>query len=43
VFNLLDARGVISVTERQSYILRVRELAKACGEAWIHTEAGRAT
>lgn len=41
VFNLLDARGVISVTERQSYILRVRELAKACGEAWLHTEAGR--
>jgi len=40
VFNLLDARGVISVTERQSYILRVRELAKACGEAWIATEAG---
>jgi glycyl-tRNA synthetase alpha chain len=40
VFNLLDARGVISVTERQSYILRVRELAKACGEAWIKTEAG---
>ena len=39
VFNLLDARGVISVTERQSYILRVRELAKACGEAWLHTEA----
>jgi glycyl-tRNA synthetase alpha chain len=42
VFNLLDARGVISVTERQSYILRVRDLAKACGEAWVHTEAGRA-
>ena len=41
-FNLLDARGVISVTERQSYILRVRELAKACGDAWIQTEAGRA-
>jgi glycyl-tRNA synthetase alpha chain len=40
VFNLLDARGVISVTERQSYILRVRELAKACGEAWLATEAG---
>ena len=39
VFNLLDARGVISVTERQSYILRVRELAKACGEAWLATEA----
>jgi glycyl-tRNA synthetase alpha chain len=40
IFNLLDARGVISVTERQSYILRVRELAKACGEAWLATEGG---
>jgi glycyl-tRNA synthetase alpha chain len=39
-FNLLDARGVISVTERQSYILRVRELAKACGAAWLRTEGG---
>jgi len=42
VFNLLDARGVISVTERQAYILRVRELAKACGEAWLATEGGGA-
>jgi glycyl-tRNA synthetase alpha chain len=42
LFNLLDARGVISVTERQSYILRVRELAKACGEAWLATEGGGA-
>jgi glycyl-tRNA synthetase alpha chain len=41
-FNLLDARGVISVTERQSYILRVRELAKACGEAWLRTQGGGA-
>jgi glycyl-tRNA synthetase alpha chain len=40
LFNLLDARGVISVTERQSYILRVRELAKACAAAWLKTEAG---
>ena len=40
VFNLLDARGVISVTERQSYILRVRDLAKACGAAWLMTEGG---
>ncbi len=40
LFNLLDARGVISVTERQSYILRVRELAKACGEAFLLTRAG---
>jgi len=42
IFNLLDARGVISVTERQSYILRVRELAKTCGKAWLKTEAGGA-
>ena len=41
-FNLLDARGVISVTERQSYILRVRELAKACGQAWLKTAGGGA-
>ena len=40
LFNLLDSRGVISVTERQSYILRVRELAKACGAAWLQTEGG---
>jgi glycyl-tRNA synthetase alpha chain len=41
-FNLLDARGVISVTERQAYILRVRELAKACCLAWSKTAGGRA-
>ena len=39
-FNLLDARGVIAVTERQSYILRVRELAKACGAAWLTAGGG---
>jgi glycyl-tRNA synthetase alpha chain len=42
LFNLLDARGVISVTERQSYILRVRELAKACCAAWLQTAGGGA-
>jgi len=42
MFNLLDARGVISVTERQSYILRVRELSKACGAAWLKTAGGGA-
>ena len=41
-FNLLDARGVISVTERQAYILRVRELAKGCCEAWVSTAGGGA-
>ena len=40
IFNLLDARGVISVTERQAYILRVRDLAKVCCAAWLKTEAG---
>tara|TARA_R110002110_G_scaffold376568_2_gene586645 strand:- start:160051 stop:160947 length:897 start_codon:yes stop_codon:yes gene_type:complete len=39
-FNLLDARGVISVTERQAYILRVRELAKGCCEIWLQAQAG---
>ncbi|MGQ0741484.1 MAG: glycine--tRNA ligase subunit alpha [Alphaproteobacteria bacterium] len=34
-FNLLDARGVISVTERAAYIARVRALAKICCEAWL--------
>jgi glycyl-tRNA synthetase alpha chain len=42
LFNLLDARGVISVTERQGFILRVRELARACCAAWLKTEAGGA-
>ena len=41
-FNLLDARGVISVQERQSYILRIRELAKECGASWLHTAGGGA-
>jgi glycyl-tRNA synthetase alpha chain len=43
-FNLLDARGVISVTERAAYIGRVRALAKGCCEGWLkargHLPAG---
>jgi len=35
LFNLLDARRVISVTERAAYIGRVRALACACCEAWL--------
>ena len=35
LFNLLDARGALSVTERAAYILRVRALAKSCCEAWL--------
>ena len=38
IFNLLDARGVISVTERQAYIGRVRTLAKACADAYVSAE-----
>ena len=39
IFNLLDARGVISVTERQAYIGRVRALAKACADAFVAADA----
>tara|TARA_A100001015_G_scaffold280396_1_gene342574 strand:+ start:138 stop:299 length:162 start_codon:yes stop_codon:yes gene_type:complete len=40
---LLDARGVISVTERQAYIGRVRALAKQCADAFVLTAAGGQT
>jgi glycyl-tRNA synthetase alpha chain len=39
-FNLLDARGVISVTERAAYIGRVRALAKGCCETWLASPQG---
>ena len=35
IFNLLDARGVIGVTERAKYILRVRDLAKTSCEKYV--------
>ncbi len=38
LFNLLDARGVIGVTERASYIARVRNMAKGCCEQWLAVE-----
>jgi len=41
MFNLLQARGVISVQERASYIGRVRDLAKGSCEAWIEKNAKR--
>ena len=34
-FNLLDARGAISITERTGYIARIRNLARACAEAYL--------
>ncbi len=39
-FNILDARGVISVTERAAYIARVRALAKACCGSWLDSGQG---
>ena len=42
LFNLLDARGVISVTERQAYIARVRALTRACADAFLATPTGGA-
>jgi len=40
-FNLLDARNVISVTERAAYIGRVRALAKGCCEAWLESRGAK--
>lgn len=42
LFNLLEARGYVSVTERAAYIGRVRALAKRCCEEWIAKEEGEA-
>ena len=36
IFNLLDARGVVSVSERQAYILRVREMSRLCCLNWLN-------
>lgn len=41
LFNLMDARGAIAVAERQSYIGRIRDLCKACAQAWAAQEEAR--
>jgi len=41
LFNLLDARGAVSVTERAAYIGRVRALAKGSAEAWRNSAKGK--
>jgi len=38
-FNVLDARGAISVTERARFIGRVRAMARACAEAYVRSRA----
>ena len=39
VFNLLDARGAISVTERAGYIGRIRNLARAVAQSYLESRA----
>ncbi|MBI5903262.1 MAG: glycine--tRNA ligase subunit alpha, partial [Deltaproteobacteria bacterium] len=39
-FNLLDARGAISVAERTRFIGRVRALARGCAEGYLRTREG---
>ena len=41
-FNLLDARGAISVTERAAYIGRVRTLARNVAQLYVELEVGDA-
>jgi glycyl-tRNA synthetase alpha chain len=38
LFNLMNARGAIAVAERASYIGRIRDLCKACAQAWVDLE-----
>jgi glycyl-tRNA synthetase alpha chain len=38
-FNLLDARGAISVTERMAYILKIRKLARRCAKLYVEGAA----
>ena len=38
VFNILDARGVISVAQRTEYIARIRDLTKEIGKIWVETQ-----
>jgi glycyl-tRNA synthetase alpha chain len=42
VFNVLDARGAFSVTERAAHIQRIRRLACGCAAAHLERRAGRA-
>ena len=38
VFNILDARGVISVAQRAKYIARIRDLVKVVGQVWLESQ-----
>lgn len=39
-FNILDARGAVSVSERMAYILRIRKLARACAKVYVEKSSG---
>ena len=38
IFNILDARGVISVAQRAEYIARIRDLVKGVGKIWLESQ-----
>ena len=38
VFNILDARGVISVAQRAEYISRIRNIVKGVGQVWLESQ-----
>ena len=38
VFNILDARGVISVAQRSEYIGRIRDITKGVAEIWVSSQ-----
>ncbi len=38
IFNILDARGVISVAQRAEYISKIRDLTKAVGKVWLESQ-----
>ena len=38
LFNILDARGVISVAQRAEYIGRIRDITKGVAEVWLNTQ-----
>ena len=38
IFNILDARGVISVAQRAEYISKIRDLTKSIGKVWLESQ-----
>ena len=39
IFNILDARGVISVAQRAEYISRIRDIVKDAGKVWLESQS----